>query len=174
VTVDVASYRLGRCYRHIEDRVAAIADQAATLVTREMRISLNPAQIVVAEERDVIDLVHQAERSAIGTTRNPLRRARPQLGHTAITDRGVRIIINATRLHQRHDSREIDATVVHELVHVAQISRPDGRERIASNIRNNYGIDRLSWREARAANRLMDEDERQAANLERLAQQLTL
>lgn len=169
----VETHRLGRRCNPIASRVEAIADQAAGLVQGALPGRLLPARIVIVEKRDVIDAVEAAERDMLGVRANPMKRERPQLGHTIFDSRGVVVVLNATAL-DRYKPIETDTTVVHELVHVAQFSRPGFREDWLEGLRNNYGLIKWSRSEARAANRAVAADEREARRYEHLARRLTV
>jgi hypothetical protein len=170
--IPVSTHQLGRRYRDIAARVDQIADQAAALIVREMRGQMPYTEIVVTEERHVIPLVQAANQQAISTSQLPIRRMRAELANTTLSGSGVLIVINASARPHR-DQAGLDTTVVHELAHAVQFGRTGVRDDVVRSLRNNYGLEPLTWLQARKANKQVAADEREAESMERLATQLT-
>lgn len=167
--MDVTGYKLHSDYRGCLDRVESIAEQATHLVERKMRQPLAPVKVIVSDDFGTDDFFRSHEQKLIGARRPaPLRDTAP-FGRTTIDSRGVIVVINAEACGL---SKELDITLVHELVHAVQSSRPEGRELVLQRIRNNHKIDRLSWSAAWVANRQVAADEREARRYEHLARKL--
>ncbi|WP_329114496.1 hypothetical protein [Streptomyces sp. NBC_01353] len=167
--MNVTDYKLGARYRSGLDRVEAIADQAARLVEKKLGERVGHVEIVVADRRNALEVLSKANQKLAGTTRKAPRQGLGS-GYTTLNPGGgTLIVIDAEACAA---ARNLDETVVHELVHAAQIGRPGKREAILANIRNNLGIDRVSYREAWAASRQIKADEREALRLESLARKL--
>lgn len=171
--MNVATHRLGRRYGSVAGRVEAIVDQAASLVQGAIPGRMIPTRIVVVEAQDVAVAVLGAEQDALGVRAKPMRATRPEIGHATLDSRGAVVVLNATGL-ARLKTRETDITVVHELVHVAQFSRPGAYAYLLEGLRNNYGLTKWTWRDARAANKQVAADEREARRHEHLARRLTV
>lgn len=149
-------------------RVQEVADPAARLVQQHLGERLPAVEIAVTTYRGLPDLLAKAHRTIVG--RRPLHAGYVGVrckGTTTLTRTGVLVVVNAEAC--RGDLREIDATLVHELVHAIQYGRPGAYERGIRHLRNNYGIDEISQAEADAANRQVDLDEAEAEHYERLA-----
>ena len=171
-TPAVRGYRLSRHYQADLTHVQRVAGLAAQLVSRHMRTRIDDTEVVVTTSASAADLMIEAHRAMFG--RQPaiwkLKSTSKNLcGITTITTTGVLVVLNADRCQS---TAVLNETLVHELVHAAQLSRPGVRDVAARNLRNNYGIDRMSGRDARAANRQVDADEREAERLESLASRL--
>ena len=171
-TPAVRGYRLPRQYQADLAHVDRVAGAAAQIVSRRMGARIDRTEVVVTISQMVSDVLIEAHRSLFG--HHPaiwgLKRMDHAIcGFTAINKAGVLVVISADRCQP---SSKLNATLVHELVHAAQLSRPGARDAAVRNLRNNYGIDRMSGREVRAVNRLIDADEREAERLERLASEL--
>lgn len=171
-TPAVRGYRLSRQYQADLAHVERVAGLAARIVSQHMRIQIDRTEVVVTTGPAASGLVIDAHRAMFGRQlaiwkMNGMYRG--DCGVTVINRAGVLVVINADRCQP---TIKLNKTLVHELVHAAQLSRPGARDVAARNLRSNYGIDRMSGREVRAANRLVDADEREAGRLERLAPEL--
>ncbi|MFD9223790.1 hypothetical protein ACFWDI_28255 [Streptomyces sp. NPDC060064] len=166
----IIEHRIGRQYQDTLDRVDEIAQSAIRLVEKHMRGSVGHVEIAVATNSGVIDMVKQAHRDLLNTKVATDRYLGRQFGTTTINESGVLVIVNAQICRGR--TKEIDKTLVHELVHAAQFTKPGARDRILRSLRNNYRLEPLTRAEVRDLNRQVDQDEREAARLERLARQL--
>jgi hypothetical protein len=172
MTLVIRGHRLSRQHQEALSHVERTAGAAAQLVCRRMGVRLHHTEIVVTTSQMTPDLLIEAHRSMFG---NQLaiwglkRMPRSDFGITTINKAGILVVINADRCRS---GGELDKTLVHELAHAAQFSRPGGRDTVAGYLRANYRIDRMSGREARDANRRVAGDEREAERLESLAAEL--
>jgi len=166
----IFEHRIGRQYQDTIDRVAEIAEPATALVERHMRGCIGRVEIAVTTSSGALDMVKQAHRDLLGARVGSDRWLGRQFGTTTISTSGVLVVVNAQICRGR--TKEIDKTVVHELVHAVQFGEPGARDRILRSLRNNYRLEQLSRAEVRALNAQVDRDEREAERLERLARQL--
>ncbi|MFD5294761.1 hypothetical protein ACFWJU_06095 [Streptomyces mutabilis] len=162
---------VGRQHQATTDRVHATADAATRIVEQQLRGRIGPVELAVASSNGMWDLVVDAHRPMFGR-QNPQVWQHDQhaYGTTTITASGVLVVINAQACRGRQ--AEIDKTLLHELAHALQFNRPGARALIEASIANNYGIRPMTEREAKAANRQVDADEREAARMERHHRQL--
>ncbi|MEW1803224.1 hypothetical protein ACIGO7_35410 [Streptomyces virginiae] len=167
--MDVSGYKLHTDYQACLDRIEAVADQAAHLVERKMREDLGPARVIVSDGFGTEDFVRRHEQQLIGARRPARLTDSEPFGRTTIDSRGVLVLVNAEACGM---TKELDITLVHELVHAVQLSRPEGRQLALQRIRNNHKTDRLSWSAAFTANRRVAADEREARRYEHLARKL--
>lgn len=172
MTPAVRGYRLPRQHRDALSHIEKIAATAAHLVSRRVGVRLDHTEIVITTSQMTSDVLIEAHRAMFG--HQPaiwgLKRMHQGLcGITTVNKAGILVVINADRCRP---NEQLNRTLVHEMVHVAQLSRPGARDVAIRNCRNNYGIDRMSGREARAANQQVDADEREAERLESLASEL--
>ncbi|NUQ97525.1 MAG: hypothetical protein HOY79_13555 [Streptomyces sp.] len=164
----IVAHRSAARHKTTVGRVQEIAAPAARLVQQQMGERLPPVEIAVTAYRGLPDLLSKAHQTIVGRRRLPKETARMRCkGTTTLTRTGVLVVVNAEAC--RGDLREIDATLLHELVHAIQYGRPGARDRGIRHLRNNYGIDEISQAEADAANRQVDLDEAEAERYERLA-----
>lgn len=172
MTPSVRGYRLSHQHRDALSHVENIAGVAAQLISRRMGIRLDRTEVVVTTGPSAADILIDAHRAMFGPRLAIWKMKgmhRGDCGVTVINKAGVLVVINADRCQPRTN---LNKTLVHELVHAAQLSRPGARNTALRNLRNNYGIDRMNGREARAANRQVDADEREAERMESLASEL--
>ena len=168
----IRAYRLSRQHRDVLAHIESVAGPAAQLVSRHMGTRIDRTEVVVTTGPSAADLMIEAHRAMFG--RQPaiwkLKGAsRKDCGTATITRAGVLVVVNADRCQS---TAALNETLVHELVHAAQLSRPGARDAKVRHLRNNYGIDVMSGRDVRTANRMVDADEREAERLERLASEL--
>ncbi|MFF6966259.1 hypothetical protein ACFY9G_23190 [Streptomyces anthocyanicus] len=162
----------GRQHQATIDRVHAAADAATRVVEQQLRGRVGPVDLAVASSSGMWDLVADAHRPMFGRQDPRVwQHNRHAYGTTTITTSGVLVVINAQACRGRQV--EIDKTLLHELAHALQFNRPGARALLEANIANNYGIRPMTEREAAAANRQVDADEREAARMERHHRQLT-
>ncbi|MFF7727672.1 hypothetical protein [Streptomyces sp. NPDC008001] len=175
ITTDRIGWSGRRTVRHVE----TVAEQAKRLVEREMRACVRePLTVAVTDTHGVWALAERAERESVGlpsTLGRVLagylhRPAKPLFGRLSVSRDGLLLLVNAEA--HRGGLGEVNVTLVHELVHAVQLSAPGSRAARLAQIRSNYGVERFSRREARAANRAIARDEEQARALERLAARL--
>ncbi|MFE0794743.1 hypothetical protein [Streptomyces mutabilis] len=161
----------GRQHQTTTDRVHAAADAATHIVEQQLRGRVGPVNLAVASSSGMWDLVADAHRPMFGRQDPRVwQHDRHAYGTTTITASGVLVVINAQSCRGRQT--EIDKTLLHELTHALQFNRPGARALIEASIANNYGIAPMTEREAAAANRQVDTDEREAVRLERHHRQL--
>lgn len=155
-----------RQYEATALRVDAATDAAIAIVESRMRGSVGNVEVAVASSSGMGQMVVDAHRPMFGQQAPGSWRGDPgSFGTATISRSGVLIIINAQVCRGR--DAEIDKTLLHELAHAVQFNRPGARDQIVRGLANNYGIDPMTEREGRAANRRVDADEREAARMER-------
>lgn len=169
--MDVTSYQLHRRYTPILARVEEIADQAARLVEQRMRERMPPTRLIVASEKHCPVALIDNYRAALQTEIYPPGRPETDyMGITTISPDGVLVLINAEA--HNGDLRQLDETVVHELVHAVQYSRPGMRDKEIQGIRHNFRLERMRIRSAWRQNRQTTRDEHEAEALEYLAREI--
>ena len=162
----LVTYRLGSQHRQVVDRVDRVMDHAARLIAERERHGLGTVEIAVTVEDGIPDLICAAHEQLFGRSDWDFWSGPGKHGVATLNAAGTLIVVNAQSL--RGKQTEIDKTVLHELTHAAQFSRPGARETVRKGIAHNYGLDWLEDREVRALNRRIDRDEREAAQAERL------
>lgn len=167
--MDVAGYRLHRRHQKAMDRIEAVTDQAARLVTRKMREGMGPLRVIVTDSVGIDDYILRNDEQLVGRSRTRRLTSKGPAGRTDISPDGVLVVINAERCPA---DENLDVVLVHELVHAVQLSRPGAREEKLRHLRNNHGVEKLSWREAVGANWRVAADEREAGRLEYLAREI--
>lgn len=149
-------------------------EAAVGLVERQMRESLAVGvSVKVSSTRQMADLIVEAHRPLFG--RQSAREMRKQMplapfGTTTVTAGGVLIVINAQKCRGR--TREIAKTLLHELGHAVQLGRPDAHARYLVGLRNNYGLEPLTDDQVAELDGYIDDEEVEAASLERLWRKL--
>lgn len=169
----------GRVERRLEttlQRVHQVLEPATNIVEKQMRGSVGSLQVAVATSRGLHDMVADSHRQLFGVSGPELRRwGWSPAGQTALTPDGTLVVINAQVL--RGNVREIDKTVLHELAHAVQFSRPGQRGRIMRGELHNHGVEELPDAEVHRLDRMVISDEREAKRMERfhrlLAQTIT-
>ncbi|MEU6365742.1 hypothetical protein ABZ876_08295 [Streptomyces sp. NPDC046931] len=161
------AHRVGRQHQATIDRVHAAVDAAVDIVEREIRGCVGPLEVAVSNTSDMWRMVVDAHRPMFGRQNARLwqRHEGHAFGTTTITPGGVLVVINAQTCRGR--GIEIDKTLLHELTHAVQFNRPGARALIMRSLANNYGITPMTEAEAKAANRQVDAEEREAERMER-------
>jgi hypothetical protein len=160
------THRVGRQYAATIDRVNAAADVATRIVEDRMRGSVGHFEIAVSNSSGMWEMVVDAHRPMFGRQDPSVwQHDAHAFGTTTITQSGVLVVINAQACKGR--DVEVDKTLLHELTHALQFNRRGARDLIVRSLANNYGIAAMTKAEARAANRRVDADEREAARMER-------
>jgi hypothetical protein len=151
--MQVNTYAIGPARRPVLDRVCAIADQAAALVENEMGVRLHGVELLVTDTYFTRRLAGDDD-GLYGCTLYGLDR--------------VLAVVNA----QAHltDPAEVDKTVIHELVHAAQMLRPGVRR--VEKFRTDEALSRLPAPALEQYDAWWDDSEAQACELERLAAHL--
>ncbi|MET9950187.1 hypothetical protein ABZ135_01380 [Streptomyces sp. NPDC006339] len=166
----VAAYRLPGRYSKGMARIEAIADQAAQLVQDEMRERLGPVEIVASDTRRYEARILAAEQQILGTRTESKWGYPKSLAHTTLSPSGVLVLVDL----EATPARELDKTLVHELVHAVQFGRRGMRDFVLAGIRNNHGIEKAGgWLKVNLVdNRKVAAHEREARSLEHLARKL--
>lgn len=151
--MQVNAYAIGPARRPVLDRVCAVADQAAVLVENELGVRLLGVELLVTDTYFTRRLAGDDD-GLYGCTLYGLDR--------------VLAVINA----QAHlgDPTEVDKTVIHELVHAAQMLRPGVRR--VEKFRTEEALSRLPVPALEQYHAWWDAGEAQACELERLAEHL--
>lgn len=151
--MQVNAYAIGPARRPVLDRVCAIADQAARLVESEMSVRLHGVELLVTDTYFTRRLAGDDD-GLYGCTLYGLDR--------------ILAVVNA----QAHldDPAEVDKTVIHELVHAAQMLLPGVRR--VEKFRTEESLSRLPAPALEQYDARWDDDEAQACGLERLAERL--
>ncbi|MBB4985004.1 hypothetical protein [Streptomyces nymphaeiformis] len=168
--MQITSYKLDARHQPGFARVEAVADNCSGIVIRELNEGTGHVEIRVTNRRHFAEAVIVAEQQAIGVTHKPLLSdGYDAWGFTTVSSRGSVLLID---VESCRTTREIDRTLIHELVHAAQFRRPGVRDLVIAGLHNNYGVHQLSRAEAKRLNRQIAGREREAARLERFARQL--
>jgi hypothetical protein len=167
--MQITAHQLGTRHRGALARVEAIADQAAQLVQKKLGERLGHVEIVVTDTRGYHESIVTAEQRILGTRTQSKYDLPPSFAWTTLSPSGALILLDA----EATSVRELDKTVVHELVHAAQFGRPGVRDAVLAGIRNNHGVEKAGgWLKVQLENRKVAAHEREAARLERFARQL--
>ncbi|MGY1503642.1 hypothetical protein ACW4TU_45000 (plasmid) [Streptomyces sp. QTS52] len=153
--MQVNAYAIGPARQPVLDRVCAIADQAAHLVESEMGACLRGVELLVTDTYFTRRLAGEEDGAGLyGCTLYGLDR--------------ILCVANA----QAHltDPAEVDKTVIHELVHAAQMLRPGVRR--VEKFRTEESLSRLTAPALEQYHTRWDDGEAQACELERLAAHL--
>jgi hypothetical protein len=175
--IDVTVHRSGGTQALYKARIEQVAGIAAKLVTQELGGSMPHTRIVLTDGKGLVKLKERCEKDVAAEGDEKLARrlsggtwefgATKYHGATVLDSRGPVLLINGP---QQRDLRDLDETLVHELVHCLQAACPDKRERYTAYVRKVYRGEKSDA--ARAYLKLMDRDERDAIKLERLAPKL--
>ncbi|MFD0150797.1 hypothetical protein ACWGQ4_19695 [Streptomyces sp. NPDC055721] len=167
----IRTANIGRRERPLIDRIENITEQAIELVEGAMHARIGHMDLLVTDTRGLVDLLNEAERATVGGRHVADWAPDKPYGRTALTPSGVLVALNADT-HRPGKLRELDVTLVHELVHAVQLSRPEVRKIRLVHLRNNYGVAGMTRSQVREANRQVEREERQARSLEHLARKL--
>ncbi|MFC7309459.1 hypothetical protein ACFQVC_35270 [Streptomyces monticola] len=156
-----------------------LAAQAVPLVERAVPGRMPNLQITLTTPRGMAELAVEAEAELAGEVdkrakarelRDANRIARDHSGRAVpLVDGGVLVAIN---VEQHRTEAEFAVTLVHELVHAMQFSRKGVRERVVREVRDAFGVEKQSRRQAREHERALEDEEREAYGHEYLANQL--
>lgn len=175
--MNITVHRGCRGIDRVEQRIRAAGEQAGSLAAQNVGGRLPVVEIVLTDRKGVVSLVQQADVDLAGRVsrgRKAMGRivdhwhVRPLAG-TTLTAAGTLVAIDATR---HRDLRELDRTLVHELVHCVQLAAPGAREQHINYLRQQYGITTHSKADVQAYEQVIDQREKQAEHLESLARQL--
>lgn len=157
-----------------------MAEQAVRIVERSVRGSMPDVEIILSTAAGMAERGLAAELQLAGgkvtawnksRARHEARRRAGEAAGRAIArpDGSVLILINT---EQHANSAHLAVTLVHELIHAMQYSRPGVRERTIRDLRHELGVARQSRRQAREHERCVREEEREAYGKEYLADRL--
>ncbi|MFH8470332.1 hypothetical protein [Streptomyces sp. NPDC017991] len=150
--MQVNAYAIGPARRPVLDRVCTIADQATRLVEKEMSACLRGVELLVTDTYFTRLLACAEDGASLyGCTLYGLDR----------------IVCVANAQAHLHDPAEVDKTVIHELVHAAQMLRPGVRR--VEKFRTEESLSRLSAPAREQYHTRWDDSEAQACELEHLA-----
>ena len=156
-----------------------LTDQAVRVVGRSVPGRMPDIEVTLTNPRGMAELAVTAEVELAGQVD---KRARARAERTAKRlakdaaaralprpDGSVLVLVN---VDQHRNEAEFAVTLVHELVHAMQFSRKDVVERLVRDLRDAFGIERQSRRQAREHLHLLEQEEREAYGREYLANQL--
>lgn len=155
-----------------------IAPDAERLVRREFGTLPATRVIVTSDPALMAELVTEAHhemapgadpRAVAKTLRHNRRRLRDVYGVTVLATDGILVLIN---LRVARTTQAVNETLTHELVHAYQLADRSAREQHIAYLRYGVGTGRLSRREVRAYESVMDRREDQAHAAEHLASRL--
>ncbi|MFE0104491.1 hypothetical protein [Streptomyces sp. NPDC059009] len=162
-------------------RVEQVADAAGQLVTDHMGSRMPNVRIILTDHAGMTRLKERADREVAGGEEGS--GARPSLslcdglavalqssalGQTVLDRRGILMLINGWR---QKNLRDLDETLVHELVHCVQLNVPETHARQIAFIRQLYNVTPRTS-EFGAYMKVVDDQEKEAYDLERLARKL--
>ncbi|WSE17174.1 hypothetical protein OG518_29670 [Streptomyces sp. NBC_01397] len=167
----VTAYRVfGR--RNILREAQHAAPSAADLVARNVRGRMPRVEIVLTTPQGMGELNARAEsalvpgaspRAVDKSRRMVARDSRRSSGLTMPTRNGALVLLN---VHQHPHPGLLAVTLVHELVHVMQLSRPGVRELYLNYVRHALDVAPMSRRELRFFERHMAAEEDEAYRME--------
>lgn len=166
----ISQYRLGRQHRPVVARVDQILAQAAWMIGRRERYGVGAVEVAVTTADGIPDLVCAAHEQLFGTSDWDSWSGGGQYGLATVVPSGTLIVLDADALKGR--TSEIDKTLLHELMHAAQFSRPGKRDLAMRAIAFDYGVGWMEDRELRDLDRRIGRDEQEARKAERLHRQL--
>lgn len=159
--------------------MARLAEQATRLVDRSVPGQMGTVQIVMTDERGLVELALAADVALAGEPDRHRKARALREGRQAVRDIAARAIPlpgGGALILMKRDSHPNEAaftlTLVHELVHAMQFSRKGVLERIVRDTRASLGIERPSRPSARRNARQAEEDEREAYGREYLADRI--
>lgn len=178
VKLTVSTHKLPG-YRATLRTAKRLTEEAVRIVERSVAGRMPDVQVVLTSERCLAEVATAAEVETAGCTdkwvqSRALRSAKKLAGETAaraipLSDGGVLIVVN---VDQHPNEATFAITLVHELVHAMQTSRKGVRDRLIAGLRNDLGVERLSRRQSREHDRLLEAEEREAYGAEHLAGRL--
>ncbi|MFD7163122.1 hypothetical protein [Streptomyces violascens] len=167
-------------YRQTLRTAQRLADQAGRLVERSVPGRMPNVQITLTTARGMAELATAADADLAGQSDRRARARAERAAHKVargaagravpLADGSVLVLVN---IEQHRTPDDFAVTLVHELVHAMQFSRRGVRERIVRDLRDGFGVEKQSRREAREHMRLLSAEENEAYGREYLAQQLT-
>ncbi|MFJ1927296.1 hypothetical protein [Streptomyces sp. NPDC088131] len=166
-------------YRTTLRTAKRLTEEAVRVVERSVAGRMPDLRVVLTAERNLAEVSTAAEWETAGCTdkrtqARALRSAKKLARETAaraipLGDGGVLIVVN---VDQHPNEATFAITLVHELVHAMQHSRKGVRDRLIAGLRHDLGVERLSRRESREHDRLLEAEEKEAYGAEHLAGRL--
>ncbi|SDK79536.1 hypothetical protein [Streptomyces indicus] len=161
-------------HRHILREIQHVAPSAADLVTRNVRGRLPRVDIVLTTPQGMTELTVDTEIQTVGGKVTPQARRKAAnriswndrriFGKTVLAPKGaVLILINARRVNH---GEQVAPTLVHELVHAVQFTRPGIADLLVAGLKNNFGIEPLSRRDVRRYEKQLKAHEDEAYRME--------
>ncbi|MFC8641612.1 hypothetical protein ACWGNY_10520 [[Kitasatospora] papulosa] len=176
--LDVSTHKLFG-YRATLRTAKRLSEEAVRIVDRSVAGRMPDVKVVLTGERNLAEVTTAAEWETAGCTdkrtqsrslRDAKRYAREVAGRAIpLADGGVLIVVN---VDQHPNEATFAITLVHELVHAMQTSRKGVRDRLVAGMRHDFGVERLSRRQSRELDRLLETDEKEAYGAEYLAGRL--
>ncbi|MFD6415007.1 hypothetical protein [Streptomyces sp. NPDC060194] len=176
---NVSTYRLFG-HRDMLRDARTLAPLAAHVVGRAVPGRMPSVQITLTTPQGLAELAVGAEIALTGAVtsraRNravtaTARQARKSAGR-AVPLPGDKVLI-LLNVRQHRTREDVAVTLVHELTHAMQFSRPGVRERIITDLRDDFGIHPQPRRAAREHARRLRDEEREAYAAEHLAALIT-
>lgn len=174
VTSDSVSFFQRRLVKHTE----SIAPDAARLVADRFG-ALPAVQLVMvgdvnrwaalAADIELALVPEASDRMQAAHRRDSRRGRRGKYGITVLGPNGVVIPIN---LRKARTETDINATVVHELVHAHQLGNDQPRAQHLAYLRHCWNVEKLPRRQVKQYERLIDRREVEAHGAESLASRL--
>ncbi|MFD8572455.1 hypothetical protein [Streptomyces sp. NPDC059639] len=165
--------------RDLERDTKRLTPHAMRHVSRAVNGQMPAVEIALTNPKGMAELAVTAEAKLSGCTdrraierarKATLRHARDASGRAIPRpDGSVLVLVNGD---QHRTTEDIATTLVHELVHAMQFSRRGVLDVIVRDLRDTYGIERQSRREAREFGRTLEQHEREAYGSEHLANDL--
>ncbi|MGW6926266.1 hypothetical protein ACWGA9_34180 [Streptomyces sp. NPDC054950] len=153
-----------------------LTDRAVPVVNRAVPGKMPDVEVILTNEGGMVDLMAAADVALAGTAdRRHLNRAVRESKRLAreIQARAIPRLDGSALVLVNVDKHPTPAafavTLVHELTHAMQFSRKDVVERSVANVRDAFGIERQSRRDARKHERLLRQEEAEAYGFEYLA-----
>ncbi|MCL7424244.1 hypothetical protein [Streptomyces sp. YS415] len=156
-----------------------LTEQAVPVVNRAVAGTMPDVEVILTNERGMAELMAAADVALAGaldrrTLANAERAARKvardiQANAIPRLDGSALLLIDV----DKHPTpAEFALTIIHELVHAMQFSRKGVLERCVANARDRFRIERMSRRQAREHDRLLDQEEAEAYGHEYLANRI--
>ncbi|MER7172641.1 hypothetical protein [Streptomyces mesophilus] len=168
-------------HRHILREIQHVAPSAAELVRRSVRGRLPRTNIVLTTPQGLTELSVQTEIALLGGTVTPKARTQAEremrwadrsvFGKAVLAPKGaVLVLLNARKVNH---GNQVAPTLVHELVHAMQFTRPGITDLILAGLRDSYGLEPMLRRDERRYERQLKAHEDEAYRMEdRLTPQL--
>ncbi|MFF7330658.1 hypothetical protein [Streptomyces sp. NPDC008150] len=156
-----------------------LTEEAMRLVARSVSGRMPDVEVILTDPRGLAELATAADAELAGVldsrTRTRVekgaRRALRDISACSIPRRDGRVLVLVNV--DRHPTPALLAvTLVHQLVHAMQVSRPKVVDKVIASERDRFRVERMSSRARREFDRQLDEHEREAYSREHLADHL--